>query len=147
MRYHLPGGVRFRRRTVGDAGPYKENTMSYHYDWLMRQIEIIAATLAYILSKKKTHITAAYEASALPTGENELYLQLAALVRQGNICQAEDLLFEALEEPGQMALDAALRFYSDLNALSDEDLKAANFSREEILEGLQYVCQVFGIPA
>ena len=113
----------------------------------MRQIEIIAATLAYILSKKKTHITAAYEASALPTGENELYLQLAALVRQGNICQAEDLLFEALEEPGQMALDAALRFYSDLNALSDEDLKAANFSREEILEGLQYVCQVFGIPA
>ena len=120
--------------------------MSYHYDWLMRQIEIIAATLAYILSKKKTHIAAAYETSALPSGENELYLQLAALVRQGKVCQAEDLLFEALEEPGHLVLDAALRFYQDLNALSDEDLRAANFSREEIWEGLQHVCQVFGIP-
>ena len=120
--------------------------MSYHYDWIMRQIEIIAATLAYILSKKKTHITAAYEASAIPAGDNELYYRLAALVRQGQICQAEAALFEALEDPGDMVLEAALRFYEDLNALSDQDLQAANFSREEILEGLQHVCQIFGIP-
>ena len=120
--------------------------MSYHYDWLMRQIEIIAATLAYILSKKKTHIAEAYEAAAIPSGENALYLQLAALVRQGQICQAEDVLFEALEEPGDMVLDAALRFYQELNSFSDDALKKANFSREEILEGLQHVCQIFGIP-
>ena len=120
--------------------------MSYHYDWIMRQIEIIAATLAYILSKKKTHITAAYEASALPSGENALYLQLAALVRQGRGCQAEDILFDALEEPSDLVLDAALRFYEDLNALSDDTLEAANFSRQEILEGLQHVCDIFGIP-
>ena len=120
--------------------------MSYHYDWLMRQIEIIAATLAYVLSKKKTHITAAYEAAALPSKENELYLQLSALMRQGQVCQAEDMLFEALEAPDEMVLDAALRFYQALNALSDDALQSANFSREEILEGLQHVCQIFGIP-
>ena len=120
--------------------------MSYHYDWIMRQIEIIAATLAYILSKKKTHITAAYETAAIPSGENELYLQLAALVRRGHICQAEDMLFEALEEPTALVLDAALRFYQELNSFSDTALKDANFSREEILEGLQHVCQIFGIP-
>ena len=28
--------------------------MSYHYDWLKRQIEIIAAMLAYILAQKKS---------------------------------------------------------------------------------------------
>ena len=77
---------------------------------------------------------------------NELYLLLSALVRQGKLCQAEDLLFEALEDPGQMVLDAALRFYQDLNALSDETLEAQGFSREEILEGLQHVCDIFGIP-
>ena len=120
--------------------------MSYHYDWIMRQIEIIAATLAYILSKKKSHITDAYEATAIPSGENELYLQLASLVRQGQICQAEDVLFEALEDPTELVLDAALRFYESLNALSDDTLEAANFSRQEILEGLQHVCQIFGIP-
>ena len=120
--------------------------MSYHYDWIMRQIEIIAATLAYILSKKKTHITASYEASALPAKENELYLQLSALVRQGKICRAEDVLFDALEEPDDFVLDAALRFYEDLNDLSDVALKDANFSRQEILEGLQHVCQIYGIP-
>ena len=120
--------------------------MSYHCDWIMRQIEIIAATLAYILSKKKTHITASYEAAALPAKDNELYLQLSALLRQGQICQAENALFEALEDPGDMVLDAALRFYEDLNALSDDTLEDANFSRQEILEGLQHVCQIFGIP-
>ena len=120
--------------------------MSYHCDWLKRQIEIIAAMLAYILANKKNSIRSVEEAQAVPSGENELYLLLSALVRQGKLCQAEDLLFEALEDPGQMVLDAALRFYSDLNALSDEALEAQGFSREEILEGLQHVCDVFGIP-
>ena len=92
--------------------------MSYHYDWLMRQIEIIAAMLAYILANKKNSIRSVEEAQAVPSGENELYLLLSALVRQGNLCQAEDLLFEALEEPGQMVLDAALRFYQDLKVCS-----------------------------
>jgi hypothetical protein len=86
------------------------------------------------------------EAQAIPAGENELYLLLSALVRQGRICKAEDLLFEALEEPGCMVLDVALRFYSDLNALSDEVLQQHGFSREEILEGLHHVCDIFGIP-
>ena len=120
--------------------------MSYHYDWLKRQIEIIAAMLAYILAQKKNSIRSVEEAQAVPSGENELYLLLSTLVRQGNLCQAEDLLFEALEEPGQMVLDAALRFYQDLNALSDETLETQGFSREEILEGLQHVCDIFGIP-
>ena len=120
--------------------------MSYHYDWLKRQIEIIAAMLAYILANKKNSIRSVEEAQAIPSGENELYLLLCALVRQGKLCQAEDLLFDALEDPGQMVLDAARRFYNDLNALSDETLEAHGFSREEILEGLQHVCETFGIP-
>ncbi len=116
--------------------------MSYHYDWVTRQIEIIAATLGYLLTGKKTHIAELNEEA----GQNELYLQLTTLVRMGRICQAEDLLFEALEEPDEQVLAAALRFYDDLNALSDAELQRCNFSREEILEGLQHVCQIYGIP-
>jgi hypothetical protein len=64
--------------------------MSYHYDWLKRQIEIIAAMLAYILAQKKHSIRSVEEAQAVPSGENELYLLLSTLVRQGKLCQAED---------------------------------------------------------
>lgn len=120
--------------------------MSYHYDWIMRQIEAISAMLRYILSGEKTHLVTIDTQELTTSGENELYLQLCALVRQGQICQAEDLLYEALEEPGSLVLDAAMRFYEDLNRLPDETLRKANFSREEILEGLRHVCEIFGIP-
>lgn len=120
--------------------------MSYHYDWIMRQIEAIGAMLRYILSGEKTHLVTFDAQDVTSSGGNELYLQLCAMVRQGQICQAEDLLFEALEEPGRQVLDAAMRFYEDLNSFSDDALKAANFSRGEILDGLRHVCEVFGIP-
>ena len=46
-----------------------------------------------------------------------------------------------------MSMDAEAKGLKlDLNALSDETLEAQGFSREEILEGLQHVCDIFGIP-
>ena len=120
--------------------------MSYHYDWVTRQIEAMAIMLNYILTGEKTHLLQTDVASVTISGGNELYLQLSALVRRGQICQAEDLLFQALEEPGRQVLEAAVRFYEELSRFSDETLRQANFSREEVLEGMQYVCRVFGIP-
>ena len=121
--------------------------MSYHQDWLMRQIEAISAMLGYILTGKTPSTVTVEEDQLTHSGDNELYLLLQTLVRQGQICKAEDLLFEAMETPDSGVLDAATRFYSDLNRLSDETLREANFSREEIFEGLQEVCRVFGIPS
>lgn len=120
--------------------------MSYHQDWLIRQIEAISAMLGFVLTGKKASTITIEEVQLTHSGDNELYLQLQALIRQGQICKAEDLLFEAMESPDSAVLDAATRFYDDLNRLSDETLRSANFSREEIYEGLQEVCHVFGIP-
>ena len=120
--------------------------MSYHYDWLMRQIESLTAMLRYLLSGEKTHIITVDIEAPSTAGENPLYFRLQALVRQEKICEGENLLFEALEEPGQQVLDAALRFYEDLNRLPDETLQRCDFSREEILEGLREVCARLGIP-
>jgi hypothetical protein len=50
-----------------------------------------------------------------------------------------------MEDPDQRVLEAALAFYEDLNRLTDDQLRQANFSRDEILSGLQEVCTVFGI--
>ena len=120
--------------------------MSYHYDWLMRQIESLITMLRYILTGEKTHMVTIDTRAPATAGENPLYLQLQTLVRQEKICEAENLLYEALEDPGQQVYDAALRFYEDLNRLSDETLTRCNFSRQEILEGLQDICHRLGIP-
>lgn len=120
--------------------------MSYHYDWLMRQIEAITAMLKYVVSGERTHAVTIDIEAPTTGGDDPLYLQLQALVQRGDICQAENLLYEALEDTGVQALDTARRFYEDLNRLSDETLESNNFSREEILEGLQEACRLCGIP-
>lgn len=120
--------------------------MSYHQDWLMRQIESITVMLRWLMTGEKTHLLTFAEEEDTSSGTNELYLQLQLLVRQGKICQAEDLLFEAMEEPCRQTYEAAVQFYEDLNDFSDSALLEANFSREEIYEGLQEVCRVFGLP-
>ena len=119
--------------------------MSYHYDWLMRQIEAISAILKYIASGERKHAVAIETEAPTVGGGNELYDRLQTLVAQGQYCRAEDLLFEMLETPSYPVLDAAQQFYEDLNRLPDETLEEHNFSREEILEGLQTVSQRFGI--
>lgn len=116
--------------------------MSYRYDFIMRQIEIIAATLGYLLFGKTMQIE---QIDPRQSMDNDLYLVLSSLVRQGMVCQAEDLLYEALEDPDPATLQAAWCFYNDLNAFSDEYLQEVRFSRQEILEGLQNISSICGI--
>lgn len=118
----------------------------YHQDWLMRQIEIIAETLARMLFQK----TPARREDVVLQQKNgapgaELTETLLAMVRAGELCAAEDLLYERLDPDDRGGLAAALCFYSALNALSDAELEAQNFSRDEILSGLEDVCQLFGL--
>lgn len=117
--------------------------MAYHYDYIMRQIEIIATTLAYLLFGKKTQLELIDPRQDI---NNDLYLLLSGLVRQGMVCEAENLLYEALEDPSPDVLQAAWCFYNDLNAFSDEYLQSVQFSRQEILDGLQNIATICGIP-
>ena len=115
--------------------------MAYHYDYILRQIEIISSTLAYMLFGKKLQVE---QIDPRQNMDSDLYLLLSGLVRQGMVCQAEDLLYEALEDPTPGVLQAAWCFYSDLNEFSDEYLQTVRFSRQEILEGLQNVSDICG---
>lgn len=61
---------------------------------------------------------------------------------------AENDLYEMLEEgltPGKLKL--ALWFYTQLRSLSDEALEKADFSREEIDEGLEGVFKMYHIES
>ena len=116
--------------------------MAYHYDYIMRQIEIIATTLAYLLFGKKVQVE---QIDPRQNIDNDLYLLLSGLVRQGLVCEAENLLYEALEEPTPEVLQAAWCFYHDLNEFSDDYLQQVRFSRQEILDGLENLSKICGI--
>ena len=66
------------------------------------------------------------------------------MIDDGDICAAEDLLFNDLDQSDLSWLQIALDFYSKLNNCSDDYLAMHDFSREEIDQGLRYICTLFG---
>ena len=120
--------------------------MSYHQDWLMRQIESISVMLGYVLFGKSKEIVYIPEDEETAADCGTLWPQLQALLANKQVCEAENLLFDAMEEPTREVLDAGRQFYAQLNSWTDTELTACNFSRDEIFTGLQELCRTFGIP-
>ena len=75
-----------------------------------------------------------------------LHRQLVELIAQGKLCEAEDLLYDRLDPKNTGYLAVALDFYDRLNRLSDDELEAADFSREEVNDGVREIMKRFGIP-
>ena len=120
--------------------------MFYQQDWMMRQIEIIVEALLRILFHKTPVKTELNGEQMSLTGVKQVLLEkLRAYIREGRFCEAEDLLYEKLDLNDHEILAATIQFYGELNALSDEELEAHNFSREEILTGLTDVCKRYGL--
>lgn len=117
----------------------------------MRQIEMMVSTILRLLSLE------AFRDSALPEesrqsgsgdrqgGSGQLAQALTSLLRQGQLGKAEDLLFEHLDPEDEGVLAAALDFYRQANALTDGELEAQGFTREELLEGLSQVAKRYGL--
>ncbi|EJP6473944.1 hypothetical protein NHI66_003330 [Clostridium botulinum] len=65
-------------------------------------------------------------------------------LREGKINEAEDVLFEAIENQGtKKNLEVALFFYSELNKWDDAKLKKYNFSKIEIQQGLEDIKKIY----
>jgi hypothetical protein len=119
----------------------------YHQDWLMRQIETITRYVFSILLGKEDELSSdiQIEAQRQTSGAADtLSFRLGRLVDAERLCEAEDLLYSAVEDGDPEALTAGLRFYSDLNLLSDEALLRCDFPRDEILSGLRELCETYG---
>ena len=119
----------------------------YHRDWLMRQIENVTRYVFSLLLGRGGELSSDIRLEALPQTDADttsLSFRLAALVREGQLCQAENLLYAAVEEGDPEALPVGLRFYNEINLLSDETLERCSFSREEVLSGLKELCGAYG---
>ena len=119
----------------------KKEPHMYYYekDYIMRLIHGIAQVLARLLLGKQMEQEGEI-ASALSREAAKKDETLKKRIDAGNINEAEELLFHILEtEPWEDKQKAALAlsFYDHVNEKEDAFLEKANFSREEIIEGLE----------
>ncbi len=71
--------------------------------------------------------------------------RMRQLVADGKINTAENMLFERFDKQKPYYVRIGLEFYNRLSLLSSEELEAAEFSVEEIGEGLRDMFNFYGI--
>ena len=119
--------------------------MSYHEDWLMRQIEtMVSAIISFIFHTDPKSEDIGAELSISDTLDPGRRDTITAFLEKGKLCEAENWLYESINEDDASWLSTAVYFYSEINKLSDEYLAAHDFSREEIESGLSEICGLYG---
>lgn len=113
-------------------------------DWIMRQTEVFARMIAKLVFHKDLPAYTLSKEDSL-TEADLLYLKLKQRLADGNINEAENLLFDGLDTNNWGYLEVALDFYSRLSSMSEEDLEAADFSRAEVEQGLKEAVALFDI--
>lgn len=123
--------------------------MSYQQDWILQQIESMATFIINIILGEKNESNESIEIENLKEDylkSSFLYRKLNDLIAKKKICEAEDKLFRAIENNEEDTFLVSVLFYTEINKLSDEELKESNFSRGEISSGLEDVCKIYGVP-
>ncbi|MDO4167550.1 MAG: DUF6483 family protein [Eubacteriales bacterium] len=83
------------------------------------------------------------------SAEETYFRKILTLLEEKNINEAENCLMEWIEMPElsqrNEVIQASMYFYQSVNELTDEQLEQADYSREEILEGIQFVLETVGV--
>lgn len=111
----------------------------YEKDYIMRLIHGIALVLARLLLGRQMEEEGEIS-SVLGREEKEKNDYLLKMIDEGRINEAEEILFDLLENSAwddKQKAALAICFYDHVNEKEDEFLEKADFSREEIIEGLE----------
>lgn len=106
-------------------------------DYLMEEAERLTKLIAAVVFQK--HLEEEQSGVEYSISQDEMLLgDLRRMTQAGSINEAENLLFERLlADPTSHNFSVAGIFYEELSQLTDEELNLAQFSRQEIMEGLQ----------
>ncbi len=115
----------------------------YKKDWLLNQIDDLVEFLSRVFLNQTN--TEYLPENIVNSTSDELYNTLDKLICDKKINEAENLLFEKIDTQNPKHLTIAINFYDKLNKLSDETLEEANYTREEINQGLHDILDEFGI--
>lgn len=104
-------------------------------DFILRQIrEMVHAVMKMLFQVSASELTPEVieDSTARTTLEN-----LIALTDEGKIDEAENQLYKMTCDGDRQNLEIGLLFYYNLNGKDDDFLEVHNFSREEIMTGIQ----------
>ena len=118
----------------------------FQQDYVMRQIEMMTAAIARVFFKRETAFDYEIADEQHYTDDDLLYRLLCAMLAQGKINEAENMLFERLQPGNLNHLSIAMDFYRRIRFMDEKTLEQCNFSHEEALQGLSDIAMRFGMP-
>lgn len=118
--------------------------MDYEQDYVMRLIKQMMQALAKIIFKK-TDEEEINEAILITGPEGRKEIDLFHMADNGQINEAENLLYEHLDTSDMSQLRNAFAFYEHINEYQNDFLEEHNYSREEVLEGIKNISEEFGV--
>lgn len=116
--------------------------MALKQDYILRMIEELINVLVKTLKDEDKDVLV--DENNNGSNDNELYIYLKSLVDDKKINEAENYLFERLEENNKKDFFAGMSFYKYLNEKDDEFLDECNYSRDEIVEGMADISRMYG---
>ncbi|OYP47240.1 hypothetical protein C8E03_105200 [Lachnotalea glycerini] len=112
-------------------------------DYITRMIkDMVKAIVKAILGKSELNYELPKENER--TDNDMLFDKLTKLADEGKINEAENLLFTKLEFKEPKELEIAMAFYLHINEYEEDFLESANYSRNEISEGIEAIAKKYG---
>ena len=105
-------------------------------------IESLGEAGAKVLFHKEKHQDAEINVQSL-SGNDVLTIMLKKLSNEGKFNEAENIIFERVEDnPSKELCQIALNYYNTLLEKDDQELKTGNFSKEEIYQGIEDIKKI-----
>ncbi len=116
-------------------------------DYILRMIEDMGRMLRQVILQEEEDMLEIIDEDGTFSDSDFFGYRVGRLLAQRQINEAENLLFEEIgRDPQPAYIAVALHFYEDLQDLTDEELEEADFSREEIAEGLEALRRLCVVP-
>lgn len=115
----------------------------YEQDYIMRLIQEMVRVILKLLFNIDTESPSA---ELIEDAEEKQTLEsLLDMVDEGRINEAENSLYDSIEDMNKSDMEMALLFYSYLNDKSDEFLEEHDFNRDEVKQGLECIMSRYGV--
>ncbi|MBD5522827.1 MAG: hypothetical protein HDR04_00095 [Lachnospiraceae bacterium] len=112
-------------------------------DYIMRIIkEMVRVLFSLMLGKK--YVSVEQEAKNGYEVSGKKLNELLTMIDNGEINEAENLMLEDIDYSNRNELAAAALFYQYLSEKNDEFLQKNNYSKEEVLDGINQIMQKAG---
>lgn len=115
--------------------------MAWENDYYMRLIHETVKTILSLLGENTDEPTTDI---VRDPDEKEKAVRLLQEATEGHICEAENHLYDLIEDQDPKALQIGLLLYDYLNEQTEDFLEEHDFSRDEVKDGLKNLAAHYG---